>query len=809
MNFAVSSHSRQLRNNTTVIYNGEIAIIKGNSSTDNAFIKLLSNPDSLHPVKKSQLKSIPHDTGDLIKYKKIYYLILNITLDSRKIPIYEIGFVNSKKDKKEEPKCILSNDEEIKTIPKEKHELTISYLKYIDRYNSAVSFLNERIKTDEPRFSSLSYKDVDTDMHNFFQRCHLTITQLNNVMYAMKKSQNPKFNIKNIYKNPFDFISQEIQLITYDKAEKIEEEYSLNISFKIKIEKWSYYLFLKEKRAFYIPEWMYKNELKQFCEKRQQNFQIYVKYIDKIILDITIEGEKYKTTEYLFNIEKSQTNMTIELFYDEIYDIPTETIEEIINKYEEKQSRLHRKQFLLEKEQRTSVIATIQNKLSIIVGPPGTGKTEIVKCINYVFHELKKQYDNDDSSSISTNDSEDNTTNESFDEKESDYTYINSNAIALMAPTGLAFVNMTRSQLEKYYSKGLSGTCHKAIYHNIPEIKNSNRENNKSINNNIQCFEIDETSMIDSFMFYEILKTCKYFNSRLILIGDTNQLPSVDPGQVLNNLVNSRLFKVTKLSKIKRQESGALVKNILKMTEGTVSIQDITDNTMSLLPLKTFITNDALELNKIKLFIEENNLTKHTTKFIAGYKVKKFTFNTVSLNKILQDIFNPITSECKDEIIHPHHYYENTIAFRVGDNIIRTENDNSKEPFRANGEIATILSFNGKKATVEYKSVTAQLSENIIEIGALELYENFALDYCTTVHKSQGSQYDNVVYMIDPTDNMTEKKNIYTAISRGREKCFIISNPDDFIRLQNNKKNDYLKKSLFMSDLFTDASEPE
>lgn len=115
---------------------------------------------------------------------------------------------------------------------------------------------------------------------------------------------------------------------------------------------------------------------------------------------------------------------------------------------------------------------------------------------------------------------------------------------------------------------------------------------------------------------------------------------------------------------------------------------------------------------------------------------------------------------------------------------------------RANGEEAKIEFFDGKKVTIKYSG----LLDEPEEIGINELYENFMLNYCVTVHKSQGSQYENIIFIIEPNNTIIEKKTIYTAISRAKEKCIIISKESDFLKLQGeNKKIDY-KNSLFMEE---------
>ena len=135
-------------------------------------------------------------------------------------------------------------------------------------------------------------------------------------------------------------------------------------------------------------------------------------------------------------------------------------------------------------------------------------------------------------------------------------------------------------------------------------------------------------------------------------------------------------------------------------------------------------------------------------------------------------------------------------TFRREDKIIRTENDYSSEKMRANGEEAEIIDFDGLNVTIKYSGADDKLER----IGINGLYENFILNYCVTVHKSQGSQYKNVVFFVEPEQTFIEKKMIYTAISRAQTRCFVISRPNDFISLQKQSKKIDFKVSLFMKE---------
>jgi hypothetical protein len=682
-------------------------------------------------------------------------------------------------------------------------------------------------------FDLLNYKTVDKDMDNLFDKCRLRINQLDKISNTMKKCQELNIQIKFIIINPFNFITQDYQLLTYERAEKICSEYELNIDFKIKLEKWTYCLFLNDKKTFYLPKWLYEQEMEKFCRYRQENHIKFKTFIKTIVIEKNIDKTIWVTTTYLLGVEKDMTDLMMELFYKDSYDIPEDKINQLICIYEERKrkSEAKFKSFSLEPEQKTSVIKSIQNRLSIITGPPGTGKTEILKCKNYCLYELYKienPDENTDTNSIIDNiedDEDEDEYEDQYDQYEDDNSeynddfsvtsdiciecdesnkYINPRTISLMAPTGLAFINMNRAQEAKHYNNKISGTCHRLLYHTIPNIKKHKNpkycdckdKKDCKYNMDIKLIELDEASMLDTFALYDLLKACKYFNSRLILLGDVEQLPSIGPGKILQQLIESQVFTVTKLTKIKRQNSGALVNNILKMSKEIVQVTDFVDDTMVLLNIDDFMVNKEISIDAFYTFISSHNLNKDDTKFITGFNTPIKIFNTKNINNLIQNKFNPEDLDNEYDKIPSNYKYENSFTFRIKDKIIRTENDYSSEKMRANGEEAEIIDFDGENVTIKYSGA----DDKPERIGINGLYENFTLNYCVTVHKSQGSQYKNVVFFIEPEQTFIEKKMIYTAISRAQTRCFVISRSNDFISLQKQSKKIDLKVSLFMKE---------
>lgn len=811
---------RQLRQGTNVVYKGEIYRI--NSPANNQIVEIysLKTNDRL-TVKKSLLVATPHDNHDLIKYNKNYYIIKNIYCHNN-IPVYEVDYPNKNYVKKNIIPNIHSNDPDIHNIPSELQEKMMSFLKFVDRYNTTISYLNK--KTSE-EYHPIENSNVETIMNELMIKCKFSINQLSKIEHTLKKTHNPDFQIHLLTSEPFGFITSEVQLITFHKAEEIAKNYNIPIEFKTKCEKWTYCLFADEK-SFYIQKYKFCEKLEEFCKKSNKESSKYLRFLEKtIIIDKIIDGKQYKTTKYLLEMEQTMTNMMLDMYYEKEYDISEETILFEIRLFEEKRRlEVNKPNYSLEEEQIKSVIKSIQNKLSIITGFPGTGKTEIVCCITQVLKSLHKknknnivtsnnrqdgnpfsEYEYNNNNDITDND-ETTTENDTSDNSENDEesnTFVDPTTVGLIAPTGLAALNLKKSIRKGDYNELISGTCHKILlntFQNIKTHKNSemcnckDKEKCKYKNLKIKCLVIDETSMLDTLIFYEILKMCEYFDTRLIIIGDINQLPSVGPGTVLKNLINSDCFYVTKLNKIKRQNAGALVETIKKMTTEVIEETEFDDDTMSILNIKDFYDKDKIELKRdafLKL-IQDNNLTQYNTKFITYFRDKKYLFNTNAINNLLQDIYNP-----DGMIIPSNNKYENGYVFKIDDKIIRTENDYTTEKMRANGEQAKITGFDGKSINIIYDD-GFDIEE---KIGINELHENFKLNYCTTIHSAQGSQYDNVIFFIQPGQaRIIDKTCVYTGTSRAKNKCAIISKHDDFISCQKNVKNTDGKVSLFMRE---------
>lgn len=499
-------------------------------------------------------------------------------------------------------------------------------------------------------------------------------------------------------------------------------------------------------------------------------------------------------------------------------------------------SNQSKKIYTLDIEQKNAVKNILKNKFSIVTGFPGTGKSSIIQCVLFIFKLIKNEdiitineYKNDSSSmDDSEHSSEDD--NDKINIKTDIITdkiettvdtefiettlFINSD-VSIMSPTGLAYSNIKKkcsykSDDNKYinlFNPKISGTCHKTLYNTFPHIlskieKKDRKQMNEDDDDDIiyipKITIVDEVSMMDIFMFNELIQYCKKFSIHLIIVGDHNQLPSIGPGCVLNSIIETNkeynLFSITNLVKIKRQDEGSLLKNIIKMERFGLTKEDFVDDTMIFINITEFInTNNTINHEKLYDLIEQHKLTKDNCKFLSYFNGENersiiHPTNVLELNNILQQKFNE-----KGTRLYKRSF--NNINFRIGDIIIRTENETTEKGFRANGEQAIIINYDEESIHIRYVDNT-----DVEQISSDKFYNEFKMAYALTVHKSQGSQYENIVVFIEPNSYVWDKPALYTAVSRAEEKCLIIADYYEFLKVQKNIKNSK-KPTLFLKEI--------
>ena len=397
-------------------------------------------------------------------------------------------------------------------------------------------------------------------------------------------------------------------------------------------------------------------------------------------------------------------------------------------------------------DQKKAIKNALTNRISIITGGPGTGKTTIINSIVKLYvriHNLNyKEVIND---------------------------------IALLAPTGRAAKKMSDST-------GLPAmTIHRYLKWNKEKNEFQINEYNKNYH---KLIIVDETSMIDTYLFASLLKGIGH-NITLVLVGDSNQLPSVGPGLILNDLIDSDMFTHTTLEQIYRQSDNSYIPILAKeikehdlSSEFTKQTDDYNFLHASGLTIKEMI-------RKICVMSKEKGLTEEEIQVLAPmYRGENGIDN---LNVLLQDIFNPKSKDRKETKV-------GDITYRVGDKVLQLVNDPDNNIF--NGDIGYISSIGTIMGSKNKDVFTINFDGNEIQYTREDLI-NIKHAYAITIHKSQGSEFAHVIMPVSKAYyKMLYNKLIYTGVSRAKKSLIIIGEEESLVMAVNNDYSNNRKTNL-------------
>ena len=401
-------------------------------------------------------------------------------------------------------------------------------------------------------------------------------------------------------------------------------------------------------------------------------------------------------------------------------------------------------------DQKKAIKRALTNRVSIITGGPGTGKTTIINSIVKLYMRINN------------------------------INYKNViNEIALLAPTGRAAKKMSDST-------GLPAmTIHRYLKWNKEKNEFQINEYNK---NSHKLIIVDETSMIDTYLFDSLLKGIKH-NITLVLVGDANQLPSVGPGLILNDLITSDLFTHTTLEQIYRQSDNSYIPILAKEIKEHNLSEDFTRQTDDY----NFLLASGLAIKemirKICLMSKDKGLTEDDIQVLAPmYKGENGIDN---LNILLQGIFNPKDEDKKEVKV-------GDVIYREHDKVLQLVNDPDNNIF--NGDIGYISSIRTITSPKKKEIFTIDFDGNEV-LYAREDLINIKHAYAITIHKSQGSEFAHVIMPISKAYyKMLYNKLIYTGVSRAKKSLVIIGEKDSFIMATNNdystKRKTNLKEQL-------------
>lgn len=402
--------------------------------------------------------------------------------------------------------------------------------------------------------------------------------------------------------------------------------------------------------------------------------------------------------------------------------------------------------------QRKAIEYALVNGVSVITGGPGTGKTTVIKALLHIFT---------------------NTGGETV----------------LAAPTGRAAKRMSESTSRE------AKTVHRLLGMGFDDDDNGSTRFSHDEDDPIDADTviIDEASMIDNYLMYSLLKALRP-GTRLILIGDADQLPSVGSGNILRDIVNSKRFVTVSLTEIFRQaQKSLIVTNAHAVNNGRMPDLKVKDNDFF------FVTRDHdRDAAATIADLYANRLPKAYGKdIINSIQViapsRRGEAGTENLNVLLQSVLNPSSNSKKE---HKHREF----TFREGDRVMQTRNnyeiewtadyDKKKGTGVFNGDIGVIESIERSYMVIRFDDRTVEYD--------YELLSDLEPAYAITVHKSQGSEYQTVIIPVCTAPPMLLTRNmLYTAITRAQKRVILVGREATVSEMVKNRSQSLRYTGLY------------
>lgn len=543
-----------------------------------------------------------------------------------------------------------------------------------------------------------------------------------------------------IRENPYR-LADDIEGVGFRTADEIAVRVGIRMDSDFRIRSGILYVLLQASTEghTYLPE-------EELTRRTGQLLEVGEEQIEKQYMDLAIErkiimkqGEN-QTQIYAASFYYMEANTATMLKQLNVsYEVPDLEIEERVRRIE-KQTGME-----LDEHQMTAVKEAVRNGLLIITGGPGTGKTTTINTIIKYFEM------------------------EGLD-------------IFLAAPTGRAAKRM--SETTGFEAR----TIHRMLELNGGVDGAAGFERNEQNPLETDVVIIDEMSMVDISLMHALLKAVAV-GTRLILVGDVNQLPSVGPGSVLRDIIRSHECNVVMLTKIFRQASTSdIIVNAHKINQGEEVTLD--NKSMDFFFLKRYdadvIISVVLQLIKQKLpkFVDA---TPYDIQVLTP--MRKGLLGVERLNGILQRYLNPPSPQKREK-------EHGDILFREGDKIMQTRNN-----YQLEWEIRTKYGlsvdkgtgvFNGDMGIVREindfaETMTVEFDEGRMVEYPYKLLDELELAYAITIHKSQGSEYPAVVIPLLSGPSMLMNRNLlYTAVTRARKCVTLVGNEVTFAQMVQN-----------------------
>ena len=541
-----------------------------------------------------------------------------------------------------------------------------------------------------------------------------------------------------IKENPYQ-LADDIQGVGFKIADEIAAKAGIRTDSDFRIRSGILYSLLQAAADghTYLPQ-------AELTERTSMLLGIEPEFIEKHYMNLAVEKKIMVKGDHIYGAAYYYMEASVAAMLHELnvkYDVPEIEIEQQIRRIEQ-QSGMEP-----DAMQMLAVKEAVKSGLLIITGGPGTGKTTTINTIIKYF-EL-----------------------EGMD-------------IFLGAPTGRAAKRM--SDTTGYEAR----TIHRMLELNGSMEGNAGFSRNADNPLETDAIIIDEMSMVDINLMYALLKAVAP-GTRLILVGDVNQLPSVGPGSVLKDIIDSEAFPVVKLTKIFRQATQSdIIVNAHKINNGESVALD--NKSMDFFFLKRYeadiIINVTIQLiaQKLPKFVDAEPFDIQVLT-----PMRKGLLGVERLNSILQQYLNPKSGDKKEREYGEH-------VFREGDKVMQTKNNYQLE-WEIRSKYGLTIDkglgvFNGDMGIIreinEYaETMTVEFDECRMVEYSLRNLEELELAYAITIHKSQGSEYPAVVIPLLNGPKMLMNRNLlYTAVTRARKCVTLVGDEMTFQSMIQNTR---------------------
>lgn len=482
-----------------------------------------------------------------------------------------------------------------------------------------------------------------------------------------------------------------------------------------------------------------KEALKNYCARKMNGIEeVFDELLDQASLKrslIVDEDRVYAVSQ--FDAERSITSYLTGFPYRKLEEI------DVNNMYAYLRALETRLEIEYDDRQKEALQTFFEEDFMIVTGGPGTGKTTVVRAMTSLFSMLYPD-----------------------------------STVVCAAPTGRAAKRLAE----------LTGT-QAATIHSLLQWDLESNTFNKNEEDPITAdlLIVDEFSMVDSYLFASLLRACRNVQ-KICLIGDEDQLPSVGPGCVLRDLIETDLYPVIRLEHIYRQKEGSDVIALAHdINTGEVDFAKYGHDVL-------FHRCPSYDVRRNVLSVVQSAVDKgYSTDDIQVLSpMYNGTAGIDVLNNALQELLNP-PAQYKREVRSGY------MTLREGDKILQLKNQPDDGVY--NGDIGVLEEIIPAKETEDHKITVVVNFQGILVEYKPDNFINITLAYCTSVHKSQGNEYPIVIMPFTSQHTiMLQRKLIYTAVTRARRALVLLGDPDAFTRgigtLERHRRETTLVKML-------------